>query len=70
MGASRFFPSASDPEGAELLACKMALELAKEAGVSKIMVETDCKGMVTKLNSGDVDRSVHGPVVEDIKFHL
>jgi ribonuclease HI len=65
-----FFPSASDPEGAELLACRMALEMAREAGVPRIMVETDCKGMVTKLNSDGTDRSIHGPMVEDIKFWL
>jgi hypothetical protein len=48
----------------------MAVELAKEASVLKILVETDCKSMVNKLNSGDVDRSVHSPVIEDIKFRL
>jgi ribonuclease HI len=69
-GASRFFPSAPDPEGAELGACRMALEMAKEAGVQKIVVETDCKGVVTKLNSDGIDRSLHGPMVEDIKFRL
>jgi hypothetical protein len=26
--------------------------------------------MVTKLNSGDIDRPVHGRIVEDIKFRL
>jgi hypothetical protein len=51
-----------------MLACNMAVELAKEASVLKILVETDCKSMVNKLNSGDVDRSVHSHVIEDIKF--
>ena len=41
-GACHFFPSVSDPERAELLACRGALELAREMGVDKVALETDC----------------------------
>jgi hypothetical protein len=59
-----------DPEGAELLAARRAVLLAKEAGTSKLALETDCAGAVSKLNNREVDRSAHGPLVEDIKLLL
>jgi hypothetical protein len=69
-GASCFFPVVSDPERAELLACRRAALLAKETGVSKLMLETDCAGAVAKLKALEMDRSVHGPLVEEIKSLL
>ena len=66
-GASHFFPSVADPEHAELLACRRALELAKELGCERIVLETDCLNAVTKLRRPDKDRSAYGPLVEEIK---
>jgi ribonuclease HI len=66
-GACHFLTSVSGPEGAELMACKRALELAKEAGLSKVCLETDCLSAVAKIRSSDIDRSSHGPLVEEIK---
>jgi ribonuclease HI len=66
-GACHFLPSVADPERAELLACRLAASLARDRGVQKLILETDCSGIVTKLVSPDIDRSVHGPLVEDIK---
>jgi ribonuclease HI len=67
VGACRFLPSVADPERAELLACRLAASLARDQGVQKLILETDCSGIVTKLVSSELDRSVHGPLVEDIK---
>jgi hypothetical protein len=48
--ASHFFPYVDDPERAELLACRKGVRLAKELGVSRINLEMDCAGAVSKLN--------------------
>jgi ribonuclease HI len=69
-GASHFFHSSPDPERAELMACKHALTLARTKGVGKVILETDCLGAVAKIRSCDIDRSVHGPLVEEIKSML
>jgi hypothetical protein len=65
-----FLPSIADPEHAELLACRLAINLARDAGVTRLIMETDCMGVVSKLRSTEMDRSVHGPLVEDIKVLL
>jgi hypothetical protein len=44
--------------------------VAKDAGAQKLVLELDGQGLVTKLGSLELDRSVHGPLVEDIKFLL
>jgi hypothetical protein len=67
LGACRFLQSVSDPERAELLACKLALELARDRRIEKICLESVCLAAITKLRSNDMDRSVHGPLVEEIK---
>jgi ribonuclease HI len=69
-GASHFFHHVSDPERAELLACKQALVLAKAKGLSRVVVETDFLGVVANIGSNDMDRSIHGPLVEEIKSLL
>ncbi|KAK1616861.1 hypothetical protein QYE76_022378 [Lolium multiflorum] len=68
--ACHFFPHVDDPERAELLAARRAVLLAKEVGTSKLVLEMDCAGAVSKLNNREVDRSAQGPVVEDIKLLL
>jgi ribonuclease HI len=69
-GACRCLQSVSDPERAELLACKLALELAQQEGVSKIVLETDCLSAAAKIRNEEKDRSPHGPLVEQIKSLL
>jgi ribonuclease HI len=69
-GASHFLNSVTDAERAELHACKEALKLALEKGSRKISLESDCMGAVSKLRGAVKDRSVHGPLVEDIKSLL
>jgi ribonuclease HI len=68
--ASCFFPHVVDPERAELRACRRAVQLAKEVGVSTLALESDCAGAVAKLKAQEVDRSVHGPLVKEIKALL
>jgi hypothetical protein len=43
---------------------------AKDAGATKLVVESDCLGLAKKLGTTELDRSVHGPLVEDIKVLL
>jgi ribonuclease HI len=66
-GSSHFFPQVSDPERAELLACKHGVALAKEKGKSKVMLEMDCLGAAAKLKGKELDRSIQGPLVKEIK---
>lgn len=40
--ATQFFPNDSNPEFVELKACRRALQLGRDLGVSKIHVEMDC----------------------------
>jgi hypothetical protein len=51
VGSSVFFPIVVDLERGELLACRRAVELVSAAGVSKLVLETDCAGAVAKLKS-------------------
>jgi ribonuclease HI len=69
-GSCRFFTAIPDPKRIELLACKEALILAKGKDVQRVCLESDCLGVVAKLRSSDIDRSLHGPLVEEIKTLL
>jgi ribonuclease HI len=69
-GACRFPPYVIDPEQAELLACRRGLEVAKELGLEKVLLETDCAAVVSKLHCRERDQSLHGPLVEDVKLML
>jgi ribonuclease HI len=69
-GSSHFSPSLLDPEQAELLACQKALELMEKLKLKKVIVELDSEVVVSKLKSVEVDRSVHGILVEEIKRAL
>jgi hypothetical protein len=39
-------------------------------GLPKVILEMDCASAVTKVNEMEVDRSIHGPIVEEIKLML
>jgi ribonuclease HI len=69
-GACHFFPSLLDPEEAELKACRRGLMLVKELRLNRVQLETDSSGVAAKLNCEEKDRSVHGPLVEEIKKML
>lgn len=59
-GACHFFPAAVAPEGAEALACKRGLQLAKEIGCQKLVLETDSENVAAKLNEESRDLSALG----------
>jgi ribonuclease HI len=59
-----------DPEGAEVLACKRAVELAKEVGCRQFELVLDCTNVVKKLKEDGRDRSIHGPLIEELKLAL
>jgi hypothetical protein len=69
-GACHFFPHVADAEGAELLACRRGLILAKELQVARVILETDSTGVRAKLLKGEMDRSSYGPLVEEVKALL
>jgi ribonuclease HI len=69
-GASHFLTFVADPEGAEVEAYKRALVLARNLGVAKVCLETDSLSVVSKLRSRELDRSLYGPVLEEIKALL
>jgi hypothetical protein len=59
--------SVPDPERAEIIACKRALELAREMEVTKVCLESNCLGAVSKIQNFERDRSIHGPLIEEVK---
>jgi hypothetical protein len=65
-----FSPQVFDAEGAELLACKRAVLLAKEAQVQKLVLEMDNSGVGQKLMREELDCSVHGHIVNEIRSTL
>jgi ribonuclease HI len=69
-GKCLFFPAAVDPEGAEALACKRALQLAKELGCQRLVLETDNANVAAKLNEETRDLSALGPIIEEVKTML
>ena len=69
-GACHFFSHTVDAEGAELLACRRGLLLASEVQVQHIILETDSVEVAAKLNKEGQDRSVYGPLVDEIKTLL
>jgi ribonuclease HI len=67
-----FYQEAStrDPEEAELRASRRAINLLKRLKLTKVIMELDSSTVVPKLNSHEVDRSVHGILVEETKKAL
>ncbi|KAM3369843.1 hypothetical protein ACQJBY_017611 [Aegilops geniculata] len=57
----------SEPELAEALAIRRALEVCRSEGCLSIVLASDCLSMVNKIKSTAQDRSRVGTVVSDIK---
>jgi hypothetical protein len=55
------------PEVAEALAVCRAVSFAQEESFTKIIIGTDCLSVTQRLRSAETDRSLLGPVIEDIK---
>jgi hypothetical protein len=64
------FSAAIYLEGVEVLVCRRAVELAKDC-YRRFVLETDSANMVRKLNEEEKEKSVLGPLIEDLKisFH-
>lgn len=60
-------PGVHDPLLAELLAAKEGLLLANQQGLQKVMLEMDCSEAVRKLKNAELDRSLYGPLIQEIK---
>jgi hypothetical protein len=46
------------------------VELAKEVGCRQFELELDCANVVKKLKEDERDRSIHGPLIEELKLAL
>jgi hypothetical protein len=46
------------------------VELARDARVSSLALETNCAGAVSNLKNSEIHRSIHGPLVVEIKKML
>lgn len=51
----------------EALSAPKGLQIAMQAGFTKLMVEVDCKQLFTHLNEGRSDVSPFGKIVQDIQ---
>jgi hypothetical protein len=56
------------PETAEAIAVRRAVSFALEENFSKIIIASDCLSVIQRIRSGEVDRSLCGPGIEDIKL--
>nr|XP_040251750.1 uncharacterized protein LOC120968821 [Aegilops tauschii subsp. strangulata] len=69
-GLCHHFPNIADPEATEILACRRALELAREINAQRIHLELDSQALVQMLKQPTKNLGVTGPWVEDLKLLL
>jgi ribonuclease HI len=69
-GSCHFFPTLTDPEEAELRACEKGRELVRRLKLNKVILERDSASTVYKLNSDELDRSMHGSLIEKLKREI
>nr|XP_045087168.1 uncharacterized protein LOC123494796 [Aegilops tauschii subsp. strangulata] len=69
-GLCQFLPNIIDPEMAEVLACRRAIQVAIDLHVQRAHVELDCQAVVQMLNRPKRNLSAVGPWVQDIKRML
>ena len=48
----------------------MAIELSKELGIQRLILESDVKALVDAVNATEPDDSCRGQLVADIRFSL
>ncbi|KAL0375713.1 UNVERIFIED_CONTAM: hypothetical protein Scaly_0688900 [Sesamum calycinum] len=53
---------------AEALAAHEAMRLAIQEGWQSVILEGDCKNIISRLNSNDPDDSVIGPIIDDTRY--
>ena len=61
-------PQVVDSAEAEILACRRALEFAREAGFTDLVVEGDNVSVMNSLSASGVDHSWLGHITQDIKW--
>lgn len=66
---SQPFPFVTDPEIAEAMAMRKAVQFAKERGYLRIITALDCLSLVQKLNNSKGYRSTIAALVSDIKLY-
>jgi hypothetical protein len=65
LGASALiFPGITDPTILEALACREALALATDLGLSRFYVATDCKQVVDDIKEGSLGK--YGSMIQEI----
>jgi hypothetical protein len=57
-----------DPERAEAMALRRAVQIAREKGFLRVSFLSDCLSLIQRLNRPGPDRSVVGLVVKDIRM--
>lgn len=55
---------------AEREACLLALSAAMDAGISRVMIETDSTNLVSAVKSGDFDMAPGGVIFKEIRLLL
>ena len=63
---SRRIPLPQTVEEVEALACRRAVQLAREIGISEVVFEGDSTIIVQALKHGQVDQSVYGHILDDV----
>lgn len=69
MGRLTKYESIKNPMGIESLACRDALALALEKGLSHVIIETDCQNVCNQWINGGA-KSVVGQVFREMKADL
>jgi ribonuclease HI len=57
----------ADPELAEALAVRFAIVRAKDLKLQRVIVASDCLNVVNKIKASGINRSLVGPIVQDIR---
>uniref|UniRef100_A0ACD5UNY6 Uncharacterized protein n=1 Tax=Avena sativa TaxID=4498 RepID=A0ACD5UNY6_AVESA len=55
------------PEMAEAVAMRRALKFAADEGQTNVIISSDCLSLVNRVSSREDDRSLCGPIVQDIR---
>jgi ribonuclease HI len=65
-GRARWYPHGLDALMMEAIACRDGIHLAREKGVDRLQVETDCQELVKLWALGNNQRSYVAPIIRDI----
>ena len=60
-------PQVVDSEKAKILACRRAMEFAREAGFTELVIEGDNVSVMKSVSASGADQSRLGHIIQDIK---